>query len=24
MDGCAQSGLVSVSPYGVVVYARES
>jgi 1,4-alpha-glucan branching enzyme len=24
MDSCAQSGLVSVSPYGVVIYARES
>jgi 1,4-alpha-glucan branching enzyme len=24
LDGCAQSGLVSVSPYGVVIYARES
>lgn len=23
MDGCAQSGLVSLSPYGVVIYARE-
>jgi 1,4-alpha-glucan branching enzyme len=24
MDGCAQSGLVSVAAYGVVIYAREA